>query len=219
MPQAIELRALPSIPFAETQEKKATILELQLSNQQNIQSSKNFICEARIKEVHGDRGWFYVLCSKCSSKLFPELHDGKLSFVCKDDDEITPIFRYSVNATIVDVTGSMEAIFFNESMQALLNIACEDMVTRHGDSTNPRAVPQQLRSAIDKPSLLHVTLKNDGKLVVNNASWITTTTSDQPTGNISGTSTFTPTTPALKSSTSKRPLQESPGQEKRMKRA
>ncbi|KAL3652443.1 hypothetical protein CASFOL_002124 [Castilleja foliolosa] len=120
---------------------------------------------------------------------------------------------YSVNTTIVDATGNMEVVFFNESIQALLNIACKDMVTKHADSTNPRVVPQQLRSAIDKPSLLHVTLKNDGKLVVKNASGITTTTSDQPTGNLPRTSTFTPTTPAPKSSTSKRPLEESPGKE------
>ncbi|KAL3637827.1 hypothetical protein CASFOL_018275 [Castilleja foliolosa] len=169
--------------------------------------------------MHGDRGWFYVKCSKCSSKLFPELDNGGLNFVCKDDDDIIPIFRYSVNATIVDATGSAEAIFFNESMQALLNISCKDMVTKHADTKNLRAVPQQLRSAIDKQSLLYLTLKNDGKIVVNNASEVASTTSYQSKGNPTGTSAFTPTTPVLKSGTSKRQLEESPGQDKKMKRA
>ncbi|KAL3626266.1 hypothetical protein CASFOL_029815 [Castilleja foliolosa] len=80
-------------------------------------------------------------------------------------------------------------------------------------------VPHQLRSAIDKQSLLYLTLKNDGKIVVNNASEVASTTSYQSTGNLPGTSTFTPTTPVPKSSTSKRQLPESPGQDKRMKRA
>ncbi|KAL3615064.1 hypothetical protein CASFOL_040725 [Castilleja foliolosa] len=80
-------------------------------------------------------------------------------------------------------------------------------------------VPHQLRSAIDKQSLLYLTLKNDGKIVVNNASEVASTTSYQSTGNLPGTSTFTPTTPVPKSSTSKRQFPESPGQDKKMKRA
>ncbi|KAL3655666.1 hypothetical protein CASFOL_000062 [Castilleja foliolosa] len=108
------------------------------------------------------------------------------------DDDIIPIFRYSVNATIVDETGSAEAIFFNESMEALLNISCKEMVTKHADTTNTKIVPHQLRSAIDKQSLLYLTLKNDGKIAINNASKVASTTSCQSTNNLLGTSTFTP---------------------------
>ncbi|KAL3638263.1 hypothetical protein CASFOL_017634 [Castilleja foliolosa] len=205
MPQTIEhvhrLRALPPMPPTETHDKKATILDLKLSSQQNIQSSRNFICEAQIKEIHEDRGWYYVLCSKCSSKIFPQQDNCGLNFVCKDDDDIIHIFRYSVNATIADATGSAEAVFFNESMQTLLNISCKDMVTEHADTTNPKIVPRQLRSTIDKQSILYLTLKNDGKIAVNNASKVASTTSDQTTSNLPGTSTFTPTTPVPKSST------------------
>ncbi|KAL3626526.1 hypothetical protein CASFOL_030075 [Castilleja foliolosa] len=68
-------------------------------------------------------------------------------------------------------------------------------------------VPHQLRSAIDKQNLLYLTLKNDGKIVVNNASEVASTTSYQSTCNLPGTSTFTPTTPVPKSSTSKRHFQ------------
>ncbi|KAL3643534.1 hypothetical protein CASFOL_014349 [Castilleja foliolosa] len=223
MPETVEyvhrLRALPPMSSTETQDKKVTILDLQLIGQENIQIPRNFICEAQIKEIHEDRGWFYVHCSKCSSKLYPELDNGELNFVCRDDDDIIPIFRYSVNATIEDATGSAEAVFFNESMQALLNISCKDMVTKHADATNPRNVPHQLMSAIDKQSLLHLTVKNDGKIVINSASKVASTTSYQSTGNKTGITPFTPTTPAPKSGTSKRQLEESPGQDKKMKRA
>ncbi|KAL3652690.1 hypothetical protein CASFOL_002371 [Castilleja foliolosa] len=55
---------------------------------------RNFICEAKITQIHEDRGWYYVLCSKCSNKLYPEQDTDRLIFVCKDDDNITPNFRY-----------------------------------------------------------------------------------------------------------------------------
>ncbi|KAL3622813.1 hypothetical protein CASFOL_031954 [Castilleja foliolosa] len=102
-------------------------------------------------------------------------------------------------------------------MQMLLNISCKDMVTKHADVKNPKNVRHQLMSAIDEQSVLHLTLKNDGKIVINNASKVASTTSDQSTGNTTGTTPFIPTTPAPKSSTSKRKLEESPGQDKRMK--
>ncbi|KAL3616291.1 hypothetical protein CASFOL_039681 [Castilleja foliolosa] len=40
-----------------------------------MQSSRNFTCEARITRIHENRGWFYVLCSKCSNKLYQELNN------------------------------------------------------------------------------------------------------------------------------------------------
>ncbi|KAL3639544.1 hypothetical protein CASFOL_017451 [Castilleja foliolosa] len=176
-----------------------------------MHGSRNFTCEAIIKEIHEERGWYYVLCSKCSSKLYPQQDSGRLNFVCKDDDDITPNFRYSVNATIMDATGSADAIFFNDSMQAMINISCEDMVTKYADKTNPRVVPQLLRSTIGTPKVLHLTLKNDGKIAVNNVSEVASGASSQLTGNVPGTSTFTPTTPLPKSATSKRQLEDLPG--------
>ncbi|KAL3633809.1 hypothetical protein CASFOL_022571 [Castilleja foliolosa] len=231
VPQTIEhverLRALPPMQGTETHDRTVTLLDLKLSSQQNFQYTPattvtsmtllswqvpgNFTCEAIIKEIHEERGWYYVLCSKCSSKLYPEQDSGRLNFVCKNNDDITPNFRYSVNATIMDATGSADAIFFNDSMQALLNISCKDMVTKHADTTNPSTVPQLLRSAIGTPKLLNLTLKNDGKIVVNNVSEVASDTSNQSTGNVPGTSTFTPTTPLPKSVTSKKQLQDSPG--------
>ncbi|KAL3655924.1 hypothetical protein CASFOL_000320 [Castilleja foliolosa] len=89
----------------------------------------------------------------------------------------------------------------------MINISCKDMVTKYADTTNPRIIPQHLKSAVDKYRRLHLTLKNDGKIVVNNVS---NNTSDTITQSRAGTSTFTPTTPLPKAATSKRPLDETP---------
>ncbi|KAL3626997.1 hypothetical protein CASFOL_029210 [Castilleja foliolosa] len=166
---------------------------------------RNFICETKITQIHEDRGWYYVLCSKCSNKLYPEQDSESLIFVCKDDDDITPNFRYCVNATITDETGNVDTVFFNDSMQEMLNISCMEMVTKHAHTTNPQIIPQQLKSAVDTPRRLHLTLKNDGKIVVNNVSNATSATVTQTS---IGTSTFTPKTPLPKAATSKRPLAE-----------
>ncbi|KAL3633827.1 hypothetical protein CASFOL_022589 [Castilleja foliolosa] len=224
------LKALPAVQHTQTHDKIVTIMDLKQSSQQNIQSPKNFVCEAKIKEIHEDRGWYYVQCSKCSSKLYPQQGSGMWTFVCKDDDDITPNFRYSVNATIIDATGSADAVFFNESMQEMLNISCEDMVTKHANATDPKIVPQLLRSAIDTPRLLHLTLKNDGKIFVNNVSEVTSATATQSTTTGPGTSMFTPATtvpkpsmftpatPLPKLSTSKRQAPASPAEQNRKKK-
>ncbi|KAL3633464.1 hypothetical protein CASFOL_022226 [Castilleja foliolosa] len=211
VPQTIEhvnrLRSLPAMQPTEAVDKTVTIFDLKVGSQQNTQTSMNFICEAKITQIHEDRGWYYVLCLKCSSKLYPEQDKDHLIFVCKDDDDITPNIRYCVNATIEDETGTIDAIFFNDSMQEMINISCKDMVTKYADTTNPRIIPQHLKSAVDKSRRLHLTLKNDGKIVVNNVS---NNTSDTITQSRAGTSTFTPTTPLPKAATSKRPLDETP---------
>ncbi|KAL3632488.1 hypothetical protein CASFOL_025472 [Castilleja foliolosa] len=105
------------------------------------------------------------------------------------------------------IQGTIDAIFFNDSMQEMINISCKDMITKYADTTNPRIIPQHLKSAVDKSRRLHLTLKNDGKIVVNNVS---NNTSDTITQSRAGTSTFTPTTPLPKAATSKRPLDETP---------
>ncbi|KAL3643140.1 hypothetical protein CASFOL_013955 [Castilleja foliolosa] len=183
----------------------------------NRWSPKNFICKAKIKRIHENRGWYYVLCSKCGKKLYPEQEDDKLNFVCKDDDNIIPNFRYCVNATIEDPTGSTGTVFFNESMEAILNVSCGDMVNKHADTTNPKIVPQPIRSVTDTTRLLNFTLKTDGQIVVNNVSDVASTTETQSTSTAPGMSAFTPTTPIPKSTISKRPIIETPGKDKKMK--
>ncbi|KAL3637375.1 hypothetical protein CASFOL_018543 [Castilleja foliolosa] len=222
MPQTDEhvqrLKALPAMQPTVMNAPVVTILDLKKSSQQTIQASRNFTSEARIAHIHDNRGWYYVLCSKCSKKLYAEEDNGDVIFVCKDDDDIVPNFRYCVNATITDATGSADAVFFNESMEAILNISCEDMVTKHGQTTNPRNVPQLLKSIVNIPKELHLTQKNDGQIVVNNVTEVRATSDIQSPAKATGTSTFSPTTPITKPATSKRQLQETPGPNKKQKR-
>ncbi|KAL3622275.1 hypothetical protein CASFOL_033686 [Castilleja foliolosa] len=181
------------------------------------ETPKNFICKATIKHVHQDRTWYYVLCSKCGQKLYPQQQNNSLNFVCKDDDNIIPNFRYCVNATIEDPTGSTDTVFFNESMEAILNITCGDMVNKHADTTNPKIVPKLIRSITDTTRLLNLTLKNDRPIVVNSVGNIASTTDTQSTSTVPGTSAFTPTTPVPKSTISKRTVTETPAKDKKMK--
>ncbi|KAL3654415.1 hypothetical protein CASFOL_004096 [Castilleja foliolosa] len=212
------LRALPDTQPNSRKEPAATLLDLKLRSKQNIQISSNYTCEAKIKDIHENRDWYYVLCSKCSKKLYPQKDNGNVNYVCKDDQNITANFRYCVNATIEDGTATADTVFFNESMQAIVNIMCEDMVMKHADRARPKQVPQLIRSTAGTRKLLHVTLKNDGQIVVNNVSELPRTDNTGSTSSTPATSTFNPTTPNPKPGTSKRALVESPGPDKRIKR-
>ncbi|KAL3630442.1 hypothetical protein CASFOL_023426 [Castilleja foliolosa] len=212
------LRALPATQPNSRKEPTATLLDLKLRSKQNIQISSNYTCEAKIKDIHENRDWYYVLCSKCSKKLYPQKDNGNVNYVCKDDQNITANFRYCVNATIEDATATADTVFFNESMQAIVNITCEDMVMKHADRARTKQVPQLIRSTAGARKLLHVTLKNDGQIVVNNVSELPRTDNTGSTGSTPATSTFNPTTPNPKPGTSKRALVESPGPDKRIKR-
>ncbi|KAL3620361.1 hypothetical protein CASFOL_035273 [Castilleja foliolosa] len=216
MPQTIDhIKRIMEVPAREPtarDDEMATLQHIKLISQQNIQTPKNFICKATIKSIHQDRTWYYVLCSKCGQKLYPQRRNNSLNFVCRDDDDIIPNFRYCVNATIEDPTGSTDTVFFNESMEAIVKISCEDVVNKHADTTNPKIVPEIIRSITNTTKLLNLTLKNDKQIVVNNVSNIASTPDTQSTSTVPGTSAFTPTTPVPKSTISKRTVIETPGQ-------
>ncbi|KAL3651530.1 hypothetical protein CASFOL_004532 [Castilleja foliolosa] len=91
------LKELPIVEPSSIIEPTTTIADLKLRSQQNTQMSRNFNCKATIKHVHEDRGLYYVLCSKCSKKLYPEEDNDQLTFVCEDDENITPNFSQCHN--------------------------------------------------------------------------------------------------------------------------
>ncbi|KAL3615768.1 hypothetical protein CASFOL_040062 [Castilleja foliolosa] len=121
----------------------------------------------------------------------------------EDDDDVTPNFKYSVNARITDETGGADAVFFNDSMYAMLQITCNDMVTKHGE-TDPKKLPRFMESIMNTPWLLHLAQKIDGSIVVNDVTKVTAASDHESETHIPGTSTFTPTTPTPKKTTSKR---------------
>ncbi|KAL3642121.1 hypothetical protein CASFOL_012936 [Castilleja foliolosa] len=218
MPQTINhINRLKEVPPREQtgrDEQIATLQDIKLRLTPTAwRNPKNFICKATIKHVHEDRTWYYVLCSKCRQKLYPQQKNNILNFVCKDDDDIVPNFRYCVNATIEDPTASTDTVFFNESMEAIVNISCEDMVNKHADTTRPKLVPHLIRSIAGTTKLLNLTLKIDKQVVVNSVNNIASTTDTQSTNTAPGTSVFTPATPVPKSTISKRTVTETPGRE------
>ncbi|KAL3619355.1 hypothetical protein CASFOL_017500 [Castilleja foliolosa] len=93
------------------------------------------------------------------------------------------------------------------------------LVTKHAKSPNSKDVPPLLQSIIDIPKLLHLTLKNDGQIVVNNVTDVTERSQIQSPGKEGKTSTFTPTTPLPKPNASKRQLLETKGPQKKQKHA
>ncbi|KAL3636564.1 DEAD-box ATP-dependent RNA helicase 53, mitochondrial [Castilleja foliolosa] len=153
---------------------------------------------------------FLESCSSVYAIILGGQETNGQSFVSKHFNMIDPLRvnnnlcrsvnkePYCVNATIADETSTANAVFFNESMQAIINITCQEMVTKHAEPTNPKKIPQLLTSIIDIPKLLHVTVKNDGKIVVNNAIEVIPTCDSQTTSSTPATSTFTPTTPIAK---------------------
>ncbi|KAL3628077.1 hypothetical protein CASFOL_028179 [Castilleja foliolosa] len=212
-PETVErvnrLKALPSIQLINRNEPMLTIADLKIRVQQKIQISRNFTCKATIKHIHEDRTWYYVLCSKCPNKLYVEEDNNKLVFVCKNHDNITPNFRYCVNATIEDTTGNADAVFINESIEAITKISCTELVNNHAETTSSKTIPQPLKSITGTSRILHLTLKPDGQMVVNNVSELSSTTNTHSTSSTAETSTFFPATPAAKSG-SKRPAAQTP---------
>ncbi|KAL3619057.1 hypothetical protein CASFOL_036627 [Castilleja foliolosa] len=200
------LKTLPATQETRTDEKMVTIEDLVPNNpvaHASLKGTTNLTCHAKIIQLHEDRGWFYVSCSKCSNKLYPQHQKGQLIFVCKDDADVTPNFRYSVNARITDDTGAADAVFFNDSMYAMLQISCDDMVTKHGE-TDPKKFPRLVQSILNTPWLLHVAQKLDGSIVVNDVTKITAPSDHEADIPRAETSTLTPTTPIPKKTASKR---------------
>ncbi|KAL3616292.1 hypothetical protein CASFOL_039682 [Castilleja foliolosa] len=95
-------------------------------------------------------------------------------------------------------------------MQMILNISCKDMVTKYGQPTNPRDIPEILKTIVDTPRLLHLALKNDDQIVVNKVTDVAESSDIHSTETATEASAFSPTTPLPKPNTSKRQLLETP---------
>ncbi|KAI3732348.1 hypothetical protein L1987_63552 [Smallanthus sonchifolius] len=125
-----------------------------------------FITEAAITEIDDQHTWYYTKCKVCNKPAHLQ-HGHQPLFVCEDHkgpEEAN--IMYCVNATIVDQTLNANAVFFNEPMTMLLNIDCKDMVIKH-QNTNPRVIPDKILAARGIMCSMNVTMKNDGKFVVN----------------------------------------------------
>ncbi|KAL3636382.1 hypothetical protein CASFOL_020929 [Castilleja foliolosa] len=210
LPETMEhVNRLMTLPVPQEQnpdEKMVTIADLlpnNLATKESVKGCTNLTCRATIVQLYENKGWYYVTCPKCSGKMYSQQQNGQTIFVCRDDDDVTPTFKYSVNAKIMDDTGAIDAVFFNDSMNAMLHISCSDMITKHGHKDS-KILPHLMTSIMSKPWLLHLGQKIDGTVVVNNVTGITTANSYETADEEPGISTLTPTTPTPKKGTSKR---------------
>ncbi|XP_022019498.1 uncharacterized protein LOC110919539 [Helianthus annuus] len=227
MPQTIKytkrLRDLPPVDPNDEDDPIITVRELtipdiagkktpnMLFRNDQTQHSTRFRCDAWIEKFDLNRGWFYVHCSTCDKTVYPE-EDGSLMFVCKDDEDITPKFLYSVNAIIMDGTTPTEVTFFDEGMTALLKTSCEDLILKHG-YTDPKSLPQQISDVIGIRKIMYVSVRREGHVVVTNVTDLAETCDAQ--GSSVGTlaSAVPPTTPDPKVNINKRSHTDSPGKE------
>ncbi|KAD3337918.1 hypothetical protein R6Q59_027350 [Mikania micrantha] len=129
-----------------------------------------FQCNVTIDEIQPNRTWYYVTCSKCTKRAYPQEND----YVCEDDGLIPePRFMYCLNTTVVDDTGNASAVFFNDALTQILKISCKDLVLTE-NNRNPRILPEQITAIIGTPLAIRFNMKKDNSIAVNNVT-ITTT--------------------------------------------
>ncbi|KAM0016246.1 putative replication protein A, OB [Helianthus debilis subsp. tardiflorus] len=156
------------VPLAEQHASlnQITIAELKTKIDNKTAQQGHYTCTARITEIDELRTWFYVKCPKCGNKAYPE----KDHFVCLDDDieEEEALFMYCLNAKITDNTDSIEAVFYNEALNDIVNISCRDMVIDLGNR-NPKVFPNKITSIKGETKLLHIAVKGNNNIAVNKA--------------------------------------------------
>ncbi|MFS7914694.1 putative nucleic acid-binding protein [Helianthus anomalus] len=76
------------------------------------------------------------------------------------------IYRYCLNAKIIDNTDSTEVVFYNEALNDIVKESYRDMVINLGNR-NPKVFPEQITSAKGEPKLLHIAVRNDNGIAVN----------------------------------------------------
>ncbi|KAJ0795283.1 putative nucleic acid-binding, replication factor A [Helianthus annuus] len=168
-PQTVEyvarLKALPPVQLEDLEDPMLTLLELTSPQRAQEQNSTRFRCHAWIEKIHEKRSWFYVHCSKCDKKVYPE-QDGSLNYVCKDDDDISPKFQFFFNAIINDSTKPVDVTFFDEGMVALLKTTCAEMMTNNG-YTDPKMLPKEIHDMMGKPKIMHISVRGKQYVVTN----------------------------------------------------
>ncbi|KAL8241204.1 hypothetical protein R6Q59_014559 [Mikania micrantha] len=145
-------------------EKMITITEVKsIDIADNLQN--RYKCVATVIDIQEHRNWYYVICSMCTKKVYPQRND----FVCEDHGLFAePKFMYCVNTTITDDNTNANAVFFNDSMNELLNISCHDLVITH-NNRNPKILPEQISAISGIPLLLYFNFKKDGTIAINKA--------------------------------------------------
>ncbi|KAK9048707.1 hypothetical protein SSX86_032328 [Deinandra increscens subsp. villosa] len=145
----------------QTEKKSNPQMQLALSNTETVTSiaelkmkspseyrNKKFTFQGRIKEFEEYRGWFTAKCTQpeCTSQLYKE--KGRL--ICPQDHQFDhPIYTYCVNTIIMDDTGTIAAVIYNDELQEILGMSCKTLVVEKGFD-NSKKLPAVLIPFIGK---------------------------------------------------------------------
>ncbi|KAK9069325.1 hypothetical protein SSX86_013441 [Deinandra increscens subsp. villosa] len=133
-----------------------TLAEI-LSRDPSSVNNQTFSCIGSIKEFHGYRNWYSRKCPipQCHESLRTENDYLKCKHHGKPDKAI---YTYCVNATLVDATGILPIVIFDEAMTQLLGVDCEKLVVHEG-FTDMKEIPPTLLSMIGQERIFHFSYK------------------------------------------------------------
>ncbi|KAD3640159.1 hypothetical protein E3N88_29382 [Mikania micrantha] len=122
-----------------------------------------FQCYVLITEIQPNRTWYYVKCSECTKRVYPQQNE----FVCEDDGLISePRFMFCLNTIVAHDTGTTNVVFFNDALSQLLKTTCKELVVSQ-NNRNPRIIPKEIASIVNVPLVIHFNMKKYGYLAVN----------------------------------------------------
>ncbi|KAK1432223.1 hypothetical protein QVD17_09117 [Tagetes erecta] len=164
-----------------------TATEITIGDLTNVdvnQPTKQYRCTARIIKIDPLRNWFFAKCPDCSGKLYSQ----RQTFACGNCDFTDePKFFYSVNTIVTDDTGTVEAVFFTNAMNDMLNISCRDLVITHR-YTDQKIIPEQIRVLQGTTKVLYFNVRPDRTIAINKAE-------NLESASTTATSSLIPTTP------------------------
>ncbi|KAK9049216.1 hypothetical protein SSX86_031817 [Deinandra increscens subsp. villosa] len=138
-----------------------SIAELKMKSTAEYKNKK-YTFQGRIKEFEEYRGWFTSKCTalECTSKLHKEKRKADM---------------YCVNTIIMDSSGTISAVIYNDDMQEILGMSCKTLVVDKGFD-NSKKLPPVLLSLIGKLMTFTIRLRENVTPVIQNAVEIESTT-------------------------------------------
>ncbi|KAK9051441.1 hypothetical protein SSX86_028068 [Deinandra increscens subsp. villosa] len=147
-----------------------------MTKEPNEFKTKRYTVEARIKDYEPEKGWYKAKCTdaECTSPLYKE--KGRL--ICPDNHQFTlPLYKFCVHATIVDDSGTMPVIFFNDEMQDMLGISCKTLVVEKGFEDSKK-IPSLMSAFVGKLMNFTIRLRENNTPVIQA---VTSINNNQPT--------------------------------------
>ncbi|XP_021733164.1 replication protein A 70 kDa DNA-binding subunit E-like [Chenopodium quinoa] len=98
--------------------KKIDISTLMNHIQKTVENDLIFYCKAKVTDIMGENGWYYISCPVCKRRVTPRLADF-LCILCEKSIE-RPIPRYRLELGVEDHSGSTIFVIFDEEAKKLI---------------------------------------------------------------------------------------------------